>query len=599
MPKSARLSIHSENILPIIKKWLYSEKEIFLRELVSNATDAIHKLKILQTQNKASQNQEPFRIDISIDKTKKTVTISDNGIGMTEEEVEKYIAQIAFSGAQEFIEKYQAEESAIIGHFGLGFYSSYMVASHVEIQSLSHTEGSEPIFWSCDGSSEYLLDKGSRTKNGTDVILHLSSENEEFLDSFVLQKLLKRFSPYLPYPIYLNDLQINKQEPLWIKNASEISEKEALDFYRELYPLEPDFVFWIPLHMDFPFRVKGILFFPKITSHFDFSKSSLKLFCNRVFVSDNCKDLLADYLTLLRGAIDSPDIPLNVSRSYLQMDKNVRQLSSHIAKKIADHLLALFQTDKARFLSQWKEIEMILKLGVLQDEKFYERVKDVLLWKTSQGEWVTIDEILPSNKKIFYTQQEKSPILDLYHQKSIRVLLINSHIDTAIISFLEKKRSLTFQRIDGAIDDSLLDANREKNLLDSEGRSEASKINDFIRSSLSLPNLEIEAKSLSSEDLPAFILLKEEERRMRDYLNLTHQAEKDLLPKKTFVVNTNNSLIIKALQLKDSQPELSSLLFQHLYQLSLLSQKELSSEEVQEFSSSSTRLLTQLASLCK
>jgi molecular chaperone HtpG len=598
MTKKAHLSIHSENILPIIKKWLYSEKEIFLRELVSNATDAIQKRKILQSESQASPSQEPFRIDIAIDQQRKTLTISDNGLGMSEEEVEKYIAQIAFSGAQEFIEKYQTEESSMIGHFGLGFYSSYMVADKVEIQTLSYKENAKPVSWECDGSSEYLLDTGYRDKVGSDIILFINKENEEFLDAPLLQKLLKRFSPYLPFPIYLNNTQINQTSPLWIKNPSDISEKEAIDFYRELYPFEADPVFWLSIHIDFPFRVNGVLYFPKITSQFDFSKSCLKLFCNRVFVSDNCKDLLPDYLSILRGAIDSPDIPLNVSRSYLQMDKNVRQLSSHIAKKIADHLLSLYQTDKERFISQWKDLEMIIKLGILQDEKFYERVKDFLIWKTSLGEWVTLDQILTENKKIFYTQQEKSPILDLYHQKKIPILQINQHIDTALISLLERKSDLSFQRIDGAIDDSVLDSSREKNLLDPEGKSESSKIADFIRSALSMPDLEIEAKSLASDELPSFILLKEEERRMRDYMQLTQNAQKEFFPKKTFVVNTNNNLIIKALQLKSSHPNLATSLIQHLYQLSLLSQKELTPEQLQEFSTSSSKLLTELTSFC-
>jgi molecular chaperone HtpG len=597
MTKKAHLAIHSENILPIIKKWLYSEKEIFLRELISNATDAIQKLKILQTQQQASENQEPFRIDISIDKNKKTLTISDNGIGMTEEEVEKYIAQIAFSGAEEFLEKYKNQEGSIIGHFGLGFYSSYMVADRVEIQTLSYLENAKSVFWSCDGSSEYLLDVGSRKKRGTDIILFLNKEQEEFLDASLLHKLLKRFSPYLPFPIYLENNHINNRDPLWLKNSSDISEKEAKEFYRELYPLEEDPIFWLALNIDFPFQVKGILFFPKITSRFDFSKSSLKLFCNRVFVSDDCKNLLPDYLTILRGAIDSPDIPLNVSRSYLQMDKNVRQLSTHIAKKIADRLLLLYQTDKERFISQWKEIEMIIKLGILQDEKFYEKAKEFLLWQTTQNEWLTIEECLSSDKKIFYTQQEKTPLLNLYHQKKIRVLQINQHIDIALLSFLEQKLSISFQRIDGALDDTLLDASREKNLIDTEGRTEASKIADFVRSSLSLPHLDVEAKSLSSDSLPAFILLKEEERRVRDYLHLHHSSSKELPSKQTFVVNTNNKLIIKALQLKSTHPEMSSSLLRHLYDLSLLSQKELPLEQMEEFALRSTQLLENLSSL--
>ena len=365
--KKNHLSINSENILPIIKKWLYSEKDIFLRELVSNATDAINKLKLINAANKDS-----FRIDIQIDKDNKTISISDNGIGMNEEEVKKYIAQIAFSGAEDFLEKYKThdEKDQIIGHFGLGFYSAYMVANKVEVDTRSYIEKEAPVLWSCDGSSEYFLSKSKRTDTGTTIILHINKENEEYLDKNVLLKILNNFCLFLPYPIYLNDQHINNEYPLYLKSPSECTEKEYLEFYRKLYPLNPDPIFWVHLNVDYPFNLKGILYFPKIGQSFDANKNAIKLFCNRVFVSDNCKDLLPDFLMILQGAIDSPDIPLNISRSFLQMDSTVRKLSSHISKKISDRLSSLYKLDKEKFTSYWPSIETVIKLGILQDEKF-------------------------------------------------------------------------------------------------------------------------------------------------------------------------------------------------------------------------------------
>ncbi|MBS0649908.1 MAG: molecular chaperone HtpG, partial [Verrucomicrobia bacterium] len=365
------LKIHTENILPIIKKWLYSDKDIFVRELVSNACDAMQKCKVLREHNQIEALDDEFRIDIVIDKEKRTLTISDTGIGMTADEVEKYIAQIAFSGAEEFLGKYktQNEKDQIIGHFGLGFYSAYMVAEKVTIDTLSYQNNSTPVFWSCDGSSEYQIDAGARSKRGTDIILHIDKDNEEFLEEAKIRSILQQYCAFLPFPIHLNGTHLNSKQPLWIKPANECTEQEYLDFYHALYPMDPDPIFWIHLNVDYPFNLKGILYFPKITRRFDWNHSLIKLFCNRVFVSDNCKDLIPDYLMVLRGAIDSPDIPLNVSRSYLQMDRTVRQLSSHIAKKVTDRLSSLYTTDRAKFLEAWPDIEMIIKLGILQDEK--------------------------------------------------------------------------------------------------------------------------------------------------------------------------------------------------------------------------------------
>ncbi|MBS0615661.1 MAG: molecular chaperone HtpG [Verrucomicrobia bacterium] len=569
------LKIHTENILPIIKKWLYSEKDIFVRELVSNSCDALRKLQIL------GKLDDP-RIDITIDKNAKTITFADSGIGMTADEVEKYIAQIAFSGAEEFVAKYQAKDS-IIGHFGLGFYSAYMVSSSVTLDTLSHEDGAEAALWTCDGSSTYSLEKGSRTTRGTTITLHVSEE--EYLEDFHLRSILKKYCAFLPYPIYFNGTRINQEEPLWLKNPSECTDKEYLDFYHTLYPMESDPIFWIHLSVDYPFHLQGILYFPKISRRFEWGKSSIQLFCSRVFVSDNCKDLLPDFLTCLRGALDSPDIPLNVSRSTLQMDRTVRQLATHITKKVADRLSTLYQNEKEKFLAAWSDIEIVIKLGLLQDEKFYERAKDFLVWKTVSGSWI----LLSDQKKVFYTADPHAPILELFKDKE--VIIASTPVDSAVMNFLEHKLSMQFQRVDGALDDNILDSAREKTLLDAEGKTESARIADYFRSVLSCP---VEAKSLASDALPAFLMLEEKSRRLREQLAL---YEKELpVAKQTFVVNTNSPLINKLVALKDKKPVLAEQIAKHLYDLSLMSQKELEGAELPKFAQRSSQLIETLLS---
>ncbi len=599
------LKIHTENILPIIKKWLYSDKDIFVRELVSNACDAIQKCRVLRDHGKLSVTDEEFRIDIRINKEARTLTFADNGIGMTADEVEKYIAQVAFSGAEEFIGKYssQNEKDQIIGHFGLGFYSSYMVAENVTIDTQSYEENTPAALWTCDGSSSYTLDAGSKDARGTEITLFIDKENEEFLEDARVRSILQQYCAFLPFPIYLNDTQINKKQPLWLKNASDCTDAEYLEFYRSLYPMEPDPIFWIHLNVDYPFNLKGILYFPKISRRFDWSQNSIKLFCNRVFVSDNCKDLIPEYLMILRGAIDSPDIPLNVSRSSLQMDRTVRQLSSHVSKKISDRLSALYLSEREKFLQYWPDIEMIIKLGMLQDDKFYERSKDFLVWKNLKEEWTTVAEYLERNKdtnkgKVFYTSDDKhSYVLDLYQQKGIEVLCGSSLVDTPVINLLERKLDdVKFQRVDGAIDETILDKDREKTLLDAEGKTESFRIADFIRSKLGIANVDVEAKSLHSDSVPAVLVVDEEMRRMRETMALTQQQmPPGLFTKRTFVVNTNSKLIQSIYQLKEKDPALSQEMVHHLYELALLSQKELEPSALSQFVARSNQILEKMA----
>ncbi len=605
------LSIQSENILPIIKKWLYTDKDIFLRELVSNACDAIHKVDVLSSQGQTltPSSQEDHAIDITIDAKNKTLSMTDSGIGMTAEEVEKYIAQLAFSGAEEFVKKYQEGSDngeGIIGHFGLGFYSAFMASSQVEIDTLSFLPDATPAFWSCDGSSTYLLEKGTRTHRGTTITLHIAEESKEFLDEAHVRAILTKHCRFLPIPITLNGKRINDQDALWTHRAADCSDEQYRTFYRALYPLDPDPIFWIHLNVDYPFRLKGILYFPKLGRAFDPSSQnkSVHLYCNRVFVSDTCKDLLPDHLMVLRGVIDSPDLPLNVSRSNLQMDRTIRQLGSHISKKIADKLVSLHASSFEEFTRFWPDIELIIKLGILQDEKFYDKVRPCLLWKSSKEEWTTLEDYLTRNQekaknKVFYHHDagKDSHLIDMYKQQGVEVLFTSSHLDTPLMTFLEGKNpDLQFQRLDGAIDTAILDTDREKTLLDAAGKTEAGKMADSLRALLSDQTIDIEPKSLASDHVNAFLMLDEKSRRLRDYFELSgKQAETTFPGKKTLVINTNSPLIQSIHALKERKPDLAKEMALHLYHLTLLDQKELSPDQLTLFLKDAGKMLTYLS----
>lgn len=602
------LQIHSENILPIIKRWLYSDKDIFVRELVSNACDAIYKVKLLQDQGHTTAEIADFKIEIAVDKEKRTLTFRDNGIGMDAEEVEKYIAQIAFSGAEDFMSKYKSdnENDQIIGHFGLGFYSAYMVAQKVEINTLSYKPNAQPVLWSCDGSSEYLIEKGSKETRGTEITLFIDQESDEYLEDHRLKGILKHYCSFLPYPVYLNESLINDVQPLWIKSPSECTKKDYIDFYRYLYPSEEEPLFWVHLNVDYPFHMKGILYFPKIRRDFDRNKNSVQLYCNRVFVSDNCKDIIPDYLMVLRGVIDSPDIPLNVSRSYLQMDRTVRQLSSHISKKVSDSLNTLYRDDRERFIECWEDVSIVVKLGILEDEKFYERVKEVLIWKNTEGAWTTISKYVEDNgsktkDKIFYTRDPDHALhfLEMYSQNGIEVLCADAPIDPYLMQFLEKKLSpVSFQRIDAGIDENILDKSKEKIVLDASGKTEAAHLADFIRSKLADDKITVEAKSLANESLPGFILIDENQRRMRDYLMSLDPKEANSrmehLTNHTFVINTNNPFIAAIQKINTIDAELAKDLVKQSYDTALLSQREMNPASLNEFIQRNNRVLEKL-----
>ena len=604
-----QLEINSENILPIIKKWLYSDKDIYVRELVSNACDAIHKVKILRDQGVLQAQDSEFRIDIKIDKNERKITFSDTGIGMTADEVQKYIAQIAFSGAEDFMDKYKSneEKDQFIGHFGLGFYSAYMVAEKVEINTLSYQPGAEPVLWTCDGSAEYILEKGTRQTRGTDITLFIDKESDEYLEEARLRQILEHYCSFLPYPVYLGERRINTQEPLWIKSPNACTDQEYKDFYRHLYPMEEEPLFWVHLNVDYPFHLKGILYFPKLQRNFDMQKNTVKLYCNRVFVADNCKDVIPDYLMVLRGVIDSPDIPLNVSRSYLQMDRTVRQLSSHISKKVSDTLATLYKTDREKFIKIWDDASLVVKMGILEDDKFYERAKEYLIWKTTDGSWTTVEDYLERNRskigdKIYYTKDEKHShhVVDIYKKQGVEVICAENPMDPYLMQQLERKMApLKFQRVDAALDDSLLDKEREKTLLDASGKTEAAHLADFVRAKLDDSQIEVEAKSLATDALAGFIMIDEDQRRLRDYM--LHIDPKDMskkmhmIGKRTFVINTNHPIMNALKKIDQTNPDLAKDMVRQAYDLALLSQREMDPETLNDFITRSNRVMEQIA----
>lgn len=592
------LKIHSENILPIIKKSLYSDKEIFIRELVSNASDAITKLKVLIEKNEASISDFAPEIRVKIDKEAKTISITDNGLGMSASEIETYIAQIAFSGAEEFVKKYDTsnEKDKIIGHFGLGFYSAFMVSKQVEVISQSFNTSNPSSHFVSDGSNTYDLNQIDTQPIGTKIVLHIDSESEEFLEEEKLESVIKKYCSFLPHPLFVGENRINEKDPLYLKSPQDCTDEEYKEFYQKLYPFEPAPIFWIHLNIDYPFNLKGILYFPKVTERLEFGKCFTKLFCNRVYVSSDIKELLPEYMTLLRGAIDSPDLPLNVSRSYLHMDKTVRQLGLHLSKKIADKLQQLYTSNKEDYVTLYKQMEVFLKLGNLQDEKFYERTRDLILFENSKAEWISIQQYLDAMKektksKVYYhIDTSENHFLQLFKDQQVDVLRSTSPIDSHLFQHLESKMpEVKFQRIDGGMDDLLTSQ---------EEHQPKEELLQFAKDSFKDHQVEVELKPLSSQTVPAFVLIDEDQRRFRDYMRLQKQDfSQDLFGKKKFVLNSNSPMVSKIEEIQKNKPELAKELLAQLYDLSLLSQKELGQDAIQPFLNRSMKLFEAL--LCE
>ncbi len=618
--EQGNITIHTENIFPIIKKSLYTDHEIFLRELIANAVDAQGKLKMVSLSGEFSGELGDGEITITIDKSAKTLSIADNGIGMTIDEVKKYINQVAFSSAEEFISKYQKNsDQQIIGHFGLGFYSAFMVAKQVEIDTLSYQDGSTAVHWSCDGSPQFELSSSERTERGTTVTLTLLDEELDYLEEGRIKQLVKTYCDFMPVPIKLNGEVINKQIAPWKDSPQNLQEADYLEFYRYLYPFEDEPLLWVHLNTDYPFLVNGILYFPKLRPDIDVNKGQIKLFCNQVFVSDHCEEVIPQFLMPLRGVIDSPDIPLNVSRSALTNDRTVRKIGDYIAKKVGDRLKELYHNDRDKYIAAWQDLGTFVKFGSINDDKFKKQVADILIYRTTNGEndYVTLTEYLDKNKekhenRVYYATDEGSQAsyIQLHKNQGIEVLFLDSFIDTHFISFLEREyENVKFSRVDAELDSKLLAEDNPTEIVDPvTNKTPTEQIKEIFEQAINKPKVNIKTQALKSENPettpPAMILLPEFFRRMRDMSAIMQQQTLDFPEEHILMVNTAHPMIKNLLSLQQSSiigsdgigsnQELINQVCQHVYDLALMSQRGFNAEGMNSFVERSNQLLTRL-----
>ena len=573
MAKQGNIRISSENMMPIIKKWLYSDKDIFLREIVANAVDAITKFKKLADLGEAKADEGEYCVKVSVDKDAGTLTVEDNGIGMTEDEVEKYITQIAFSGAADFLEKYEkAGGEGIIGHFGLGFYSAYMVSENIEIFTKSYREDAAGVHWESDGESTYTIEECDKADRGTRIVMHIAKEEKEFLEEGTIRGLLEKYCAFMPYPIYLNfagkdDKPVNDTQPLYLKAPKDCTEEEYKDFYRKTFHDYHDPLFWIHLNMDYPFRLRGILYFPKVKSKVELERGKVKLYCNQVFIADNIKEVIPEYLLLLNGVIDCPDIPLNVSRSFLQNDRQVQKISKHITKKVSDKLTGLYKTDREKFESCWNDISVFIKLGCIKDEDFYSRVKDCILFKDIDGKYSTLAEFIGGEKAedkaetaegeqagqkeekseetpkepttVYYVSDEvgQAQYISMFRAAGLNAIVCDTLVDPHFLSYLEYKETgkYRFLRIDADVDAAL-----------KAGESSADEdkaLVDAFKAALNNTTIAVKAEKFKSAEIPAIVNVSEMSRRFGEMNAFYGLAGADADRDMTLVINTANPVL--------------------------------------------------------
>lgn len=628
MSTKGTLSIHSENIFPIIKKWLYSDHDIFIRELISNGSDAILKFKKLCSIGEATCSaDEDFKITVTLDEEKRTITVSDNGIGMTAEEIEKYINQIAFSGAEDFLEKYKdkMDQDQIIGHFGLGFYSSFMVASTVEIHTLSYQEGAEPVIWSCDGGTDFEITSGTRTERGTDIILHISEDGETFLKEYKLRSIIEKYCNFMPTPIFLEvvkeeeekeadtkDAQVDEDiedaeapeepqplndiKPLYTKMPNECTDEEYKEFYRKTFMDFNEPLFWIHLNMDYPFNLKGILYFPKLNHEFETIEGKIKLYNNQVFVAENIKEVIPEFLLLLKGVIDCPDLPLNVSRSFLQNDGFVKKISDYITRKVADKLNSLYKKEKDNYMKFWDDISPFIKYGCIREPKFFDRMKNSIIYKTTSDDYITLDEYLERNKekhekKVFYVSDaiQQAQYIKLLKDNDLEAILLTHAIDNAFMSHVEmQNQGVTFSRVDADLSDALKG--------DKVDEETSKKLTELFKEALGKEKLDIAVENLKTSSISGIILLSEENRRMQEMMKMygmnlggpAPEAEEKL-------VLNQNSPLVQLISKNAEDKETTKLLCEQVYDLAMLTHKQLEADAMTAFVERSNKVLEMLA----
>ncbi|MCB1139090.1 MAG: molecular chaperone HtpG [Leptospiraceae bacterium] len=558
--EKGKLSVHTENILPVIKKWLYSEKEIFIRELVSNAHDAIEKVKkVALTEDIYQADDDAYAVDLKLDRENAILIIEDNGIGMTADEIREFIANIAFSGAEKFAEQYVKEgDTGIIGHFGLGFYSCFMVSQKVEIESRSFKQDARSVRWISDGSEEYEIGPGERQKRGTEIRLHLNAEEaSEFTDLARVSGLIRRYLDFLPIPIRIDGAQVNRQKPLWTQQPASLKKEDYTEFYKYMFPHQGDPLFHIHLNVDHPFRLQGILYFPRLAHEMDLNKSNVKIYCQQVFVTDQAQELIPQFLTVLQGVIDLPELPLNVSRSYIQNEPVVRKIASHIIKKVADRLTQECKNNREEYEKIWSEIAPFVKYGMLSDESFYDQAKDCLLLEVlgsdESRKLKTIDEYLseskdPEGKRVHYASdlQTQGQALRMLQKQGIEVVHLGTMIDSHFTGFLEMKRGdVKFVRVDAELHEHALDKDADSQILDDANKDIKSRLQEVFQKAVSNDKVTIRVEALKSDEVPAMILLPEQQRRMAEMSALWGEKENPFAGEHTLLVNTKNGLIQK------------------------------------------------------
>ena len=648
--EKGNISIHTENIFPIIKKSLYTDHEIFLRELISNSVDAISKLKMASLAGEMQGEIGEPAVKIAVDKTKKTISVSDNGIGMTADEIKKYINQVAFSSAEDFIKKYEKDANDLIGHFGLGFYSAFMVAEKVEIDTLSFKEGATAVHWSCDGSPEFELTESDRTTVGTTITLTLLDDEVEYAEPQRVRQLVKTYCDFMPVKIVLDNEQINKQEALWKKSPRDLTDEDYLEFYRYLYPFQEEPLLWVHLNTDYPFLLNGILYFPKLKPDVDFSKGQIQLYCNQVFVSKHCEAIIPEFLMPLQGVIDSPDIPLNVSRSALTNDRTVRRIADFITKKIGSRLKSLYEEDRAKYISSWSDVGTFVKYGAIRDEKFKKQVEDLIIYRTtyqpdtakadapkvevqSAGDdawssvdegkdtastepYTTLQEYLERNKEkrenqVYYCSDPstQNTYVELYKNQGIEVLYLDSFIDANyFIPFLEREYSdVKFARVDSELDETLVEHDKAQEIVDpTTNKTRSEIIKELFEKALNKPRVNIKTQAIKSDDPqgtpPAMVLLPEAMRRMQEMAALMQEKTMAFPEDHVLMINTAHPLIQNLLDLNkttiiqsgDDSNSMVNLMCNHIYDLALISQKGFDAEGMKAFVERSNKVLTNL-----
>lgn len=665
--KTGSLSINSENIFPIIKKWLYSDHDIFYRELISNGCDAITKLKKLELMGEFVKPEElEYKIQVTVDSNAKTISVEDNGIGMTAEEVEEYINQIAFSGAQDFLEKYKdkANEDQIIGHFGLGFYSAFMVADRVVIDTLSYKEGAKPVHWESEGGTEFAMDEGDKTGNGTRITLYLNEDSNEFCNEYRAREVIQKYCAFMPVEIFLDNasaepqyetiekdeltekdtivetvieeakteekenedgtketveisprtekykilkrpVALNDINPLWNKHPNECTEEEYKEFYRKVFMDFKEPLFWIHLNMDYPFNLKGILYFPKINMEYESIEGKIKLYNNQVFIADNIKEVIPEFLMLLKGVIDCPDLPLNVSRSALQNDGFVKKISDYITKKVADKLSGMCKTDRENYEKYWDDINPFIKFGCLKDEKFAEKMNDYIIFKNLDGKYLTLKDCLEANKEkghenqVFYVTDEKeqSQYINMFKEAGLDAVILPNAIDSPFISHLEQKNEkVKFLRIDADVNETFKEKEEDDEAAKEQAKKDAESLSEIFKKALGNDKLEVKVEKLKNESVASMITVSEESRRMADMMKMysMYGGGADMFPvSETLVLNANNQLVKFVLNHKDG--ENTGKICQQLYDLAKLAHGSLSPERMTKFIARSGEIMMDMA----